>query len=126
MSEIIEIIEGKHRINYNPETATVTCEGSLLLNGAPAYEPILHLLKQAAEAHAQKTLNLDIRGIKFLNSSGINMMTKFIMYLNTLDESERPDLLVTAYQHVSWQKRLCVNLGRLMPTMKMKLEEIQR
>lgn len=115
-----EIKESKYRINYNPETATVMCEGSLLLNGAPAYDPILTLLKEAAEEQEPKNLTLDVRGLKFLNSSGINMLTKFVMYISDIKELQLTVTLM-GLKRVAWQSRLVFNLQRLMPSLKVEL-----
>lgn len=109
----MEIKTDKHRIRYNAEQALIICEGSLMLNGAPAYEPILDLMKQAAEQQQQE-LAIDIRELKFLNSSGINMMTKFVMYVSDI---KMLDLKIKCivYEKVAWQKKLAINLQRLMP-----------
>lgn len=116
-----EIKTDKYTVSYNPEDATVVFDGSLMLNGAPAYEPILNLLKAAAEEQEPKALTIDIRQLKFLNSSGINMMTKFIMYISDVKELKLVISLVYL-QHVVWQKKLSVNLQRLMPNLQEKAE----
>jgi len=43
-----QITDDKYQISYDADCATVRFEGALLLNGAPAYEPILQLLQEAA------------------------------------------------------------------------------
>jgi hypothetical protein len=116
-----EVKDKNYCIQYTLEQALVTCEGSLLLNGAVAYEPILNVLKQAADEQEPKKLDVDIRGLKFMNSSAINMMTKFVMYVSDVKELK---LVVTiiALRQVAWQERLCINLQRLMPALQSKLE----
>lgn len=117
-----EIKDEKYCISYDPDNAIIMCEGSLLLNGAPAYAPILELLKKAAEAHDPNKLTVDIRGLKFLNSSGINMMTKFIMYVSDINPLQL-DLVIIAWKHVAWQEKLTINLTRLMPALRIQLEQ---
>lgn len=117
---MIELKDNKYRIGYDPEAAIVTCEGSLLLNGAPAYEPILQLLKSAAESQEPNRLTVDVRALKFMNSSGINMLTKFVMYVSDVKQLT---LIITfqAQKQIAWQEKLCINLQRLLPSLQIQL-----
>ncbi|RKZ37521.1 MAG: hypothetical protein DRQ49_16115 [Gammaproteobacteria bacterium] len=117
----MEIKTDKYNITYDLANATVTCKGSLLLNGAKEYEPILQLLNQAAEQQQPNSLTIDIRELKFLNSSGINMMTKFVINVSDIKSLEL-NLIVIAYKKIVWQEKLSKNLRRLMPTLLVKLE----
>jgi hypothetical protein len=117
-----QIKDEKYQVSYDSSNATIILDGSLLLNGASAYAPILDLLKQAAKEQAPKQLTIDIRGLKFLNSSGINMMTKFVMYVSDVEALEL-ELIFVAWQHVAWQEKLVINLARLMPSLQSKLEQ---
>lgn len=117
-----EIQEEKYQITHDPDQAVVHLRGALLLNGAVAYEPILELLQQAAESHEPNPFEVDIRGLTFLNSSGINMMTKFVMYVSEVKGLTLKVTLV-GKKHIAWQERLSVNLTRLMPTLATRLEE---
>ncbi len=116
-----DISDKKYSIKYVPEEACITCEGSLLLNGAPAYEPILNLFKQAAEEKKDGQLVIDICQLKFMNSSAINMMTKFIMYISDI-QALPITLRIVAREKVAWQERLCINLKRLMPDLNTQLK----
>jgi hypothetical protein len=109
-----EIYQEKYHIIYDPEYATITFKGNLLLNGTSAYEPILTLLVHAAETHKNGILTLDIRPLEFLNSSGINMMTRFIMFLTEM-KMLHLKLNLCGHKHILWQERLAINLSRLMP-----------
>lgn len=117
----MDIQTDKYHVAYQPDQAAVFCSGSLMLNGVQAYESILELLKQAAEEQPE-SLDIDIRELKFLNSSGINMMTKFVMYVSDI---KMLDLKITivVYQQVAWQRKLAVNLQRLMPTLQIQADE---
>jgi len=117
-----QITDDKYQISYDADCATVRFEGALLLNGAPAYEPILQLLQEAAEEQVPKRLTVDIRALKFLNSSGINMMTKFVMYISDIKALEL-ELVFVAWSHVAWQEKLTINLTRLMPALQTRLEQ---
>ena len=117
----MEIKTDKYSITYDSTIATVTCNGSLLLNGAKEYEPILQLLNKAAEQQQPNTLTVDLRKLKFLNSSGINTMTKFVINVCDIKELDL-ELVFVGYRNVAWQNKLLQNLQRLMPTLKAELE----
>lgn len=116
-----EIKEQKYSVSYDKQKAIVILQGALLLNGASAYEPILNVLKEAAENHNAEQLTIDIRGLTFLNSSGINMMTKLVMYVSDVKKLQLKVILI-GRQQVAWQERLSINLQRLMPSMQTVLE----
>jgi len=118
---MIEIREPKYQVSYDEDQALVTLQGALLLNGVSAYEPILNLLKQAAGNHESRQITVDIRGLTFLNSSGINMMTKFIMYISDIKKLKLTVIILSRKQ-VTWQERLTINLKRLMPSIQAVLE----
>lgn len=117
----MEIKTDKYHVTYSPTNATVVFGGSLLLNGTNEYEPISELLKVAAAECRTKALTLDIRELKFLNSSGINMMTKFVIYISDVEPIELA-LTVVGCKRVAWQEKLSKNLKRLMPSLQTQLE----
>jgi len=117
----MEIKTDKYSIIYDPTTATVTCTGSLLLNGIKEYEPILQIFNAAAEQQQPNQLMVDMRGLKFLNSSGINMMTKFVINVSDIKMLTLA-LTVICDKKIAWQEKLSKNLRRLMPTLKVRLE----
>jgi len=110
----MEIKEEKYHVCYEPDNSKVICAGSLMLNGTDAYEPILQLLKAAAEE--QSDLTLDLQGLKFLNSSGINMMTKFVVYVHEVRQLNM-NLSIAIASKVAWQQKLAKNMKRLMPSL---------
>lgn len=117
----MEIKADKYSVTYDSDIATVTCKGSLLLNGAKEYEPILQLFNMAAEQQQPNSLAIDLRELKFLNSSGINMMTKFVINVCDIKALDL-ELVVIGQKKIAWQDKLLKNLRRLMPTLKAKLE----
>ena len=110
---MIEIKEEKYQVSYDKDSATVTLQGALLLNGAPAYEPILQILQNAAEELEPNQMTVDVSGLSFLNSSGINMMTRFVMYVSDI-KGLNLKLTIRGQKQVAWQYRLIINLQRLM------------
>jgi len=114
----MELKTSAYHIIYDPNTATILCQGSLSLNGTQEYLPLFELLKKATDTTSQR-LTLDLRQLEFLNSSGINTMTKFI-----INARNKPTLQVEVigHQEILWQVRLLKNFQRLMPNLIMKLE----
>jgi hypothetical protein len=114
----MEIKTDDYHIVFDKSSATVTCKGSLLLSGTEEYAPILDLLNQAADQQVDQ-LVLDLRPLEFLNSSGINTLTKFVINVRN-----RQTLQLTGmgYEEIPWQVRLLKNLKRLMPDLQLNLE----
>jgi hypothetical protein len=117
---MIELKDNKYAIAYDEEQAIVSFEGSLLLNGAPAYEPILQLLKKAAEEQEPNALIINLCALKFINSSGINMLTKFVMYVSDIKQLKLI-IHIHAQKQIAWQEKLCINLQRLLPSLQIQL-----
>jgi hypothetical protein len=114
----MEIKTEEYNVTYNSDIAVVVCKGSLLLSSAEEYAPILQILNTAV-AQQPKQLSLDVKELEFLNSSGINMFTKFVIGVR-----KKPALKLVAlgYQEIPWQVRLLKNLQRLLPNLTLKLE----
>lgn len=115
----MEIKSQDYSVIYHQDSAAVTCEGSFLLSGSEEYLPILQLLNDAADQQSGKSLTLDLRKLEFLNSSGINTFTKFVINVRN---KAAVQLTVRGYENIPWQVRLLKNLQRLMPTLTMQLD----
>jgi hypothetical protein len=114
----MEIKTEDYSTAYHPDTATVVCKGSLLLSSAEEYAPILQLLNGAAEQQPNR-LTLDVKELEFLNSSGINMFTKFVINVR---KKTALQVVAVGYENIPWQVRLLKNLQRLLPTLILNLE----
>ncbi|MCP4699215.1 MAG: hypothetical protein GY862_20555 [Gammaproteobacteria bacterium] len=114
----MEIRSDDYSVIYDAKTATISCTGSFLLSGTEEYAPILELLLSAVRDESD-LLSLDLRDLEFLNSSGINTLTKFVINIRNQSTSQ---LVVHGHQGIPWQVRLLKNLQRLMPALQMKLE----
>lgn len=101
-----------YQLNYDPIQGNIALSGNLRLQGAQAYQEIMDVLEQASATHQE--LLLDLRGLEFLNSSGINMLAKFVISMRQHD-----DKILTIYgsNRHTWQRRSLFNLQRLMPTL---------
>lgn len=109
----MEIKAKDFHVWYDAETQTVTCLGALRLAGMEEYAPIVELLDQVVQQRPT-ALNLDLTQLSFLNSSGINAISKFVIKLRKQPETH---LTVKGSNDISWQSKSLPNLKRLMPTL---------
>jgi hypothetical protein len=106
-----------YRISYDHETGVIRCAGIFRLRG-DEYAAIVKLLNQAADTNPV-VLTLDLRELEFLNSSGISVLSKFIIRLR---DNASGMVLVKGSHGFSWQSRSLKNLQRLFPGLRLELE----
>jgi len=106
----MEVKGTNYHVTYEPVTSTVSFQGTLRLRGLNEYDPIVQLLDEVVDAEPAK-ITLDLRGLRFLNSSGINILFKFIIKVREKGQSK---LIVSGSKQVSWQQKSLPNLQRLM------------
>ena len=114
----MEIKTEDYTIAYDKATATVTCEGSLRLNGMAEYEPIVQLLVGVAELEPP-TITLNLCNLEFLNSSGINVLSKFVIKVR---QKKNIQMVVCGSKSIPWQGKSLKNLQRLMPSLTLELQ----
>lgn len=140
---MIEIAGSDYRISYNPTTNCVAFRGVLRLYGTNGYvslnefhrshsspsspkpsdskggySSIMTLLEDVI-AQAPDKIVLDIRELQFLNSSGINVLSKFVIMIRN-DESI--ELTVQGNRKLSWQANVLNNLKALMPGLNLQYD----
>ncbi len=113
----MDITHEDYRVHYDEANAVVTCEGSFRLHGGEEYQPILDLLLAAADAMPEK-LTLDVRELRFLNSSGINTLSKFILRVRKNQVSQ---VLIQGSARYPWQAKSLKNFQRLLPGLEMEV-----
>ncbi len=113
----MEIKTEDYRICYDPSTATVSFVGSLRLSGPAEYAPIVQLLSKVASVEPAK-ITLNLQQLEFLNSSGINMLSKFIIEVR---KQARVQMAVQGSQRIAWQGKSLKNFQRLMPGLQLQL-----
>ncbi|MGD1906755.1 MAG: hypothetical protein ACFB0C_12270 [Leptolyngbyaceae cyanobacterium] len=101
-----------YRVWLEPTTSTVFFEGFLRLDGVEAYQPIMDLLLKTVETHTTCTLNL--KALEFLNSSGISMLSMFVVKVRQQDNAQ---LILQGSDTILWQTKSLRNLQRLMPSL---------
>jgi hypothetical protein len=104
-------IQGKdYSVEYDFETAVVVMKGLLRLAGLPEYQPIMDLLVDALNQNSQ--LTIDLRELEFLNSSGISMLSMFVVKARNQGSAQ---LTLRGSNAILWQTKSLRNLQRLMP-----------
>lgn len=114
----IQEIKGEdYSIQYAPESVTVTFQGELSLSGPPEYAPIAELLDEVANGEPP-TITLNLKKLGFVNSSGISMLSKFVI---SVRKKKTIQLLVLGSNDIPWQQKSLKNLEKLLPTLKLEL-----
>lgn len=113
-----EIKTEDYSIYYDQAKESVICQGSLRLSGMEEYAPIVALLNQVADQEPP-TLTLNLRQLEFLNSSGINMLSKFVINVR---QKGHIQMVVQGSNNIPWQGKSLKNLQRLMPSLTLEWE----
>ena len=114
----MEIKGENYTIGYESDTATVNFQGSLRLVGMAEYKPIIEILDSAI-AENPSTITLNLRELHFLNSSGISMLSKFVIGIR---KKKTISIVVKGSKKIPWQGKSLKNLQRLMPQLTLELE----
>jgi hypothetical protein len=113
-----EIKGEDYSVKYDPDSVTFYFQGELSLGGPPEYEPIVKLLDDVLN-QAPSTINLDLKQLEFLNSSGISMLSKFAINVR---KKKTTEVVVIGSINIPWQEKSLGNLQKLLPTLQLKLE----
>ncbi|OIP75737.1 MAG: hypothetical protein AUK48_06925 [Oscillatoriales cyanobacterium CG2_30_44_21] len=103
-----------YRIWY--EESTIYCQGALKLSGNSDYAPIVQLLDHIID-QAPAMITLNLRQLEILNSSGFNVLSKFIIKIR---QKENIGITVKGAEATPWQGKSLKNLQRLMPSLKIE------
>jgi hypothetical protein len=114
----MEVRGENYLVVYDQATATIMCRGLLRLYGATGYSQITELLHYAADQKSAR-LTLDLRQLEFLNSSGINTISKFVIRVRNYNSTK---LILKGSRQISWHGKSLENLQRLMPELEVVLE----
>ncbi len=113
----MEVTDKTYRVFYDPQTGVVYFQGSLRLGGMAEYAPIADLLEQVRENHPD-TLILNLEQLEFLNSSGISMLSKFVINVR---KNATHQMIIKGSNAIAWQGKSLKNLQRLMPNLTLEL-----
>ena len=114
----MEITDENYRVSFDETNGVVTCQGSFRLRGAEEYQPILDLLISAADA-TPELLTVDVRELQFLNSSGINTLSKFVLQVRKHNASQ---VVIRGNPSVPWQTKSLKNFQRLLPGLRLEID----
>jgi len=106
------IVGENYNVTFNEAESLFCMEGTFRLRGMDEYVEIGELLESALDANSVFTV--DVTKLMFLNSSGIAMLSKFIIKAR---ENEGLELIVKGSNDVPWQGKSLQNLKRLMPSL---------
>ena len=95
------------------EGASVFFEGTMRLSSNDAYAPIQEIMSKVL-ATAPTAVTLDLTGLEFLNSSGINLFAKFTIEVRKLAHT---GLAVRGSSRIPWQSKSLPNLKKLYPAL---------
>jgi hypothetical protein len=115
----MEIKGTNYHVTYDSTTSTVTLQGTLRLRGITEYDPIVELMDDVT-AQAPETIILDLQKLQFLNSSGINILFKFVIKIREHGNSK---LIVRGSTKIPWQQKSLQNLQRLMAGVQLEWNE---
>ena len=113
----MDIVHDDYEVHYNSETNTILCSGSFRLTGSE-YAAITDILNTVADAKPE-VITLNLTGLKFLNSSGINTLSKFIIRLRKHKASQ---VNVKGNSEFAWQKKSLANFKKLLPDLTLEFD----
>ena len=96
-------------VTYVESRSAVEFFGTLRLRDSADYKPLTQMLDQALKG-AAGTLIMDFRNLQFLNSAGINVISRFVIAART---AETTQLRVLGNNEISWQQKSLGNLQKL-------------
>lgn len=105
-------------VHYNADTVIVTFQGELALRGPQDYAPIKDLLHTVADGNPA-IMTIDLRQLVFLNSSGISMLSKFVLGLR---KKKAVQLAILGTNTVPWQGKSLRNLQKFLPSLTLEVE----
>ena len=109
-----QVLTGEdYSVQHDSTAQAVMFIGTIRLQTMDDYAPIRKLLDDAMDAAGTgATVLLDFRSLRFLNSSGINTISRFVIDARKQDNVM---LKVLGNQEIYWQQKSLTNLQRLWP-----------
>lgn len=99
-----------YSVEFDAAKSTVSFIGTVRLPSGPEFDPIVNILQLAHSQCSGGMLRLDVRKLQFLNSSGINVISKFVIVARKADLVK---LVAIGSRDVHWHQKSLQNLQRL-------------
>ncbi|NMG09633.1 STAS domain-containing protein [Brasilonema sp. UFV-L1] len=113
-----EIKAEDYIVQFDADSTKINLKGELSLGGSSEYQPITNLLNEVA-ATDPEIITIDLRELAFLNSSGISMLSKFVM---SLRKKKGTQLVILGSNDQPWQGKSLQNLVKLLPGLQLKVQ----
>ena len=107
-----------YQVQYDSVLTTISFQGEIALGGPKDYAPIVNLLNEVAD-YQPEIITLNLKELAFLNSSGISMLSKFVLGMR---KKKGVQLVVLGAKKVPWQGKSLKNLERLLPGLKLVVQ----
>jgi hypothetical protein len=112
-------VKGEHfDIVYDNNSKAVNFSGRVRLRGLQEYTVVFDLFDKVLERN-KDLITLDLQNLELINSSGIDMLSKFII---TSRKKKTVQINIIGSSTKTWQTRLLKNFQRLMPKLQYELK----
>ncbi len=116
--DYFEIQGQEYTVRYDANSVMVKFQGQLALRGPQEYAQIDNLLKKIANNNPGE-MTIDLKELAFLNSSGISMLSKFVLRIR---KNKKIQLIVLGSNDIPWQGKSLKNLQKFLPSLKLEVE----
>ncbi len=115
----MEIADDKYTVRYDASTGTITCEGIMDLRAKESYRSLSTLFNDVVDQEPE-TITLNIRELRFLNSSGITAIgAGLVMKIRNSGSSK---LVIVCNEKYVWQKKTMKIISKLMSGIVLKYD----
>jgi hypothetical protein len=118
MIESTEINGEDYSVTFDANQTVIKFQGELALGTPKDYAPINNLLNAVVESKPPE-MTIDLRELDFLNSSGISMLSKFVLGLRKQKDIQ---LVIIGSEAIPWQNKSLKNLQKFLPTLILRIE----
>ena len=113
-----EINDGDYRVFFDADTDTIKFTGELALGGPKEYSDINQLLHDVVDTQPE-IITIDLTELAFLNSSGISMLSKFVLGFRKKKEIQ---LTILGSNDIPWQCKSLKNLQNFLPSLRLDVQ----
>lgn len=106
-----------YKVVYDPAGGNISFNGSFRCSN-DEYADLAKILEQVSAAKPAK-INIDLTPMEFLNSSGINMLAKFVIGMRNGSDSA---LEIKGSNAFPWQGKSLPNLKKLHPSLTLTMQ----